>query len=130
VFAAAHAMASGEDMVCAVREMTHSAYGSLMPVTLPAVVECVITRPAQTRGTTANFAVSIKTEALSSGLGRTDSAWSSARHVITTRVMMVNASPAPRRAAGGRGGGGGAGRAKNGRRLLAKFYGELLALLR
>jgi len=65
------------------------------------VVECVITRPAQTKGTAANFAVSIKTEALSSGLGRTDSAWSSARHVSTTRVMMVPASPAPRRAAGG-----------------------------
>jgi len=45
--------------------------------------------------------VSIKTEALSSGLGRTDSAWSSARHVSTTRVMMVSASPAPRRGAGG-----------------------------
>jgi len=64
------------------------------------VVECAITRPAQTKDTAANFAVSIKTEALSSGLGRTDSAWSSARHVITTRVMMVPASPAPRRAAG------------------------------
>ena len=71
--------------------------------------------------------MSIKTEALSSGLGRTDSAWSSARHVSTTKVMMVPASPAPRRAAGGEEVAAQVEQKMAGD--LAKFYGEL-ALLR
>jgi len=86
VFAAALANAIVEDMLSAGLNLALAACGPSKAVQDRRAIG-VRWRSARTKDTAVTFAVSIKTEALPSSLGRAASAWSSAWRVKTAWAM-------------------------------------------